>query len=93
MKSNLKFFKNLKLCQLINFLEMFLYDKKLVTTLSESVWRKRRFYYISKISNLFSEIIAIGLFNWEIFGKPKNFNIIELGPGDGSLIKVLITVF
>ena len=28
-----------------------------------------------------------------IFGKPKNFNIIELGPGDGSLTKVLLRSF
>ena len=27
------------------------------------------------------------------FWKPKNFNIIELGPGDGSLTKVLLEVF
>ena len=29
---------------------------------------------------------------WERFGKPKNLNIIELGPGDGSLMKILIEV-
>ena len=29
-------------------------------------------------------------FTWQIFGKPKNFNIVELGPGDGSLTKVLL---
>ena len=29
---------------------------------------------------------------WQILGKPKNFNIIELGPGDGSLTKVLLKV-
>ena len=27
---------------------------------------------------------------WETFGKPKNFNIVELGPGDGSLTKILL---
>ena len=44
-----------------------------------------------KISNLFSEMIALWIIStWQIFGKPKNFNIIELGPGDGSLIKVLL---
>ena len=41
------------------------------------------------ISKLFSEMIAVWIiYTWEIFGKPKNFNIIELGPGDGDLIKV-----
>ena len=30
---------------------------------------------------------------WELFGKPKYFNIIELGPGDGSLTNVLLRSF
>ena len=39
-------------------------------------------------------MIAIWIIStWEKFGKPKNFNIIELGPGDGSLTKVLLKVF
>ena len=43
------------------------------------------------ISNLFSEIITIWLIScWEKFGKPKSFNFVELGPGDGSFSKVLI---
>ena len=43
------------------------------------------------ISNLFSEILTIWLIScWEKFGKPKSFNFVELGPGDGSLIKVLV---
>ena len=43
------------------------------------------------ISNLFSEIITIWVIStWEKLGKPKNFNFVELGPGDGSLAKVFI---
>ena len=43
------------------------------------------------ISNLFSEIVTIWLIScWEKFGKPKSFNFVELGPGDGSFSKVLI---
>ena len=43
------------------------------------------------ISNLFSEIITIWVVStWEKLGKPKNFNFVELGPGDGSLAKVFI---
>ena len=30
---------------------------------------------------------------WEKFGKPKIFNVVELGPGDGSLTKVLLRSF
>ncbi len=43
------------------------------------------------ISNLFSEIVTVWLIScWEKFGKPKNFNFVELGPGDGSFTKVLV---
>ena len=46
------------------------------------------------ISNLFSEIIGIWITStWEEIGKPKVFNIVELGPGDGSLAKVLLDTF
>ena len=31
--------------------------------------------------------------SWESFGKPQNFNIVELGPGDGSLTNVLLRSF
>ena len=46
------------------------------------------------ISNLFSEIIGIWIVStWERLGKPKKLNLVELGPGDGSLAKVLIYTF
>ncbi len=46
------------------------------------------------ISNLFSEIISIWIVSsWQKLGKPKNFNFVELGPGDGSLSKVLVDTF
>ena len=46
------------------------------------------------ISSLFSEMIAIWIISfWEILEKPKKFNIVELGPGDGELCRVLIKTF
>ncbi len=43
------------------------------------------------ISNLFSEIITVWVVSaWEKLGKPKNFNFVELGPGDGSLARVFV---
>ena len=43
------------------------------------------------ISNLFSEIISIWVVStWEKLGRPKNFNFVELGPGDGSLAKIFV---
>ena len=53
--------------------------------------RKGDFITAPTISNLFSEIITVWLVScWEKLGKPKNFNFVELGPGDGSLTKVLV---
>ncbi len=47
-----------------------------------------------EISFLFSEIIAIWIISfWEHLDKPKKFNIIELGPGNGLLINVMIKTF
>ena len=58
-----------------------------------SFWKKGDFITAPKISNLFSEMIAIWIIStWEKFGKPKNFNIVELGPGDGSFIKIFLDV-
>ncbi len=46
------------------------------------------------ISFLFSEMIAIWTISfWESLGKPKRFNIVELGPGDGELCRVLLRTF
>ena len=43
------------------------------------------------ISNLFSEIITIWVVSiWEKLGKPKDFNFVELGPGDGSFAKIFV---
>tara|TARA_B100000989_G_scaffold236443_1_gene183323 strand:+ start:635 stop:1711 length:1077 start_codon:yes stop_codon:yes gene_type:complete len=56
--------------------------------------KKGDFVTSPTISNLFSEIIAIWIISsWEILGKPKIFNFVELGPGDGSLLEVLIRTF
>ena len=46
-----------------------------------------------KISKLFSEMIAIWIIStWE-FSINQKLNIIELGPGDGSLMKIILDVF
>ena len=51
---------------------------------------KGDFITAPKISNLFSEMIGIWLVStWENYGKPNSFKIVELGPGDGSLTKIL----
>ena len=56
--------------------------------------KKGDFVTAPTISNLFSEIIAVWVIStWEKLGKPKKFNFVELGPGDGSLAKVLVETF
>ena len=43
------------------------------------------------ISRLFSEMIAIWVFSfWQSLGSPKKFNLIELGAGNGEMMRVMI---
>ena len=95
MKSDIKFFKKSKLLPVDKFFKNVLYDNKSGYYASKLPFGEKGDFITSpKISYLFSEIIAIWIIStWELFGKPKNFNIIELGPGDGSLTNVLLRSF
>ena len=95
MKSNTKFFKKSKTLPVDEFFNNVLYDNKYGYYASRQPFGKKGDFITSpKISFLFSEMIAIWIVStWELFGKPKNFNIIELGPGDGSLTNVLLRSF
>ena len=74
------------------FVEKVLYEPKVGYYTSKDPFGENGDFITSPtISNLFSEIITIWLITtWEKMGKPKRFNFIELGPGDGSLTKILI---
>ena len=95
MKSDLKFFKNSKILPVDIFLSNVLYDNKYGYYKTKIPFGSKGDFITSpKISNLFSEIIAIWIISvWELFGKPRIFNIVELGPGDGVLMKILIQSF
>ena len=95
MKTNKIFFKNSKILPVDSFFKNVLYDKKFGYYNSKfPLGKKGDFITSPKISNLFSEMIAIWIISsWETFGKPKNFNIVELGPGDGSLASILLRSF
>ena len=95
MKPNLNFFKNSKKLPVDKFLNNVLYNNKFGYYSSRFPFgNKGDFITAPKISYLFSEMIAIWIIaSWELFGKPKNFNIVELGPGDGTLTNVLIRSF
>jgi cyclopropane-fatty-acyl-phospholipid synthase len=56
--------------------------------------RKGDFITSPGITYLFSELIALWIISlWEHLDKPKIFNVVELGPGDGQMCKTLIRVF
>ena len=95
MKNNSKFFKTKKFLPVDNFFMNVLYDKKFgYYTNNCTLGKKGDFITSPKISKLFSEIIAIWIISaWQILGKPKYLNVVELGPGDGSMIKDMLSVF
>ena len=95
MKNNSKFFKNSKDLPVDKFFYNVMYDKKKGYYNSKYPFGNRGDYITSpNISNLFSEMIAIWIVaTWEILGKPDKLNVVELGPGDGSLTKTLLSVF
>ena len=94
MRTNLKFFKKSKFLPVDKFFYNVLYDKKFGYYNSTNPFGPQGDFVTSpNISNLFSEMIAIWIIStWELFGKPKKINVVELGPGDGSLVRVLIEV-
>ena len=95
MNPNQIFFKKSKTLPTDKFFRNVLYDKKFGYYTSQIPFGQSGDFITSpKISSIFSEIIAIWIVSsWETFGKPKNFNIVELGPGDGSLAKILLKSF
>ena len=95
MISNKSFFNNSKVIPADQFIENVLYNKKVGYYSSKTPFGKKGdFLTAPGISNLFSEIIGIWLIStWYTLGRPKNFNIVELGPGDGTLMKILLKTF
>ena len=85
-------FKNKKLVSVDEFVEQALYEPNIgYYTKKIPFGSQGDFITAPTISNLFSEIITIWVVSaWEKLGKPKNFNFVELGPGDGSLAKVFV---
>ena len=76
--------------------------------IEESLYNKKYGYYMKKnplgqsgdfitapcISVLFSEMIAIWVISfWEKLNCPKQFNLIELGAGNGEMMRILVDTF
>ena len=83
---------NLSLEEYIN---LSLYDKKFgYYSRKKSFGKKGDFITAPNISRLFSEMIAIWSISfWESLGSPRKFNLIELGAGNGEMMKVIIESF
>ena len=74
------------------FINRSLYDKNSGYYIKKNpIGEKGDFITAPKISRLFSEIMAIWTITfWKSIGSPKKFNLIELGAGDGEMMKIFI---
>ena len=88
LKKNL----NLPLDQFINYS---LYDKKFGYYMKKDPFGSAGdFITAPNVSRLFSEMISIWTIRfWQSLGSPKKFNLIELGAGNGEMMKVIIESF
>ena len=77
------------------FIEESLYNKKYGYYMKKNPFGKNGdFITAPNISILFSEMIAIWVISfWEKLGCPKKFNLIELGAGNGEMIRILVDTF
>ena len=75
------------------FIEFALYDKKFGYYMKKNPFGKEGdFITAPNITRLFSEIIAVWVITfWKSLGSPKRFNLLELGAGNGEMMKIIIT--
>ena len=77
------------------FINYCLYDKKNGYYMKKNPFGKTGdFTTAPNISRLFSEMIAIWTISfWESLGSPKKFNLVELGAGNGTMMKIMVESF
>ena len=87
--------KNNDLFTLDKFIEESLYNKKYGYYMKKNPFGKEGdFITAPNISVLFSEMIAIWIISfWEKLDCPKQFNLVELGAGNGEMMRVLVNTF
>ena len=90
-----KFFPESKKISIDKFISNALYNKDHGYYSKKIPFGKKGDFITSPgISSLFSELIALWIILlWECMDKPKIFNIVELGPGNGQMCRVLLNVF
>ena len=87
--------KKNNLLSIDKYIEEALYNKKFGYYMTKDPFGKKGdFITAPNISILFSEMIAIWVISfWENLKCPKEFNLIELGAGNGEMMKILIKTF
>ena len=87
--------KKIALVTLDKFIEESLYNKKYGYYMKKNPFGKNGdFITAPNISILFSEMIAIWVISfWEELNCPKQFNLIELGAGNGEMMRILVRTF
>tara|TARA_Y100001935_G_C17292406_1_gene504203 strand:- start:404 stop:1450 length:1047 start_codon:yes stop_codon:yes gene_type:complete len=77
------------------FINLSLYNKKFGYYMKKDPFGKQGdFVTAPNVSRLFSEMIAIWIISfWENLGAPKKFNLVELGAGNGEMMKIMIESF
>ena len=87
--------KNNNLFTLDKFIEESLYNKKCGYYMKKNPFGESGdFVTAPNISILFSEMIAIWVISfWKKLDCPKQFNLVELGAGNGEMMNVLVNTF
>ena len=95
MNSLSKYFPKSKKIPIDKFISNALYDEKYGYYFKKNPLGKNGDFITSPgITSLFSEAIALWIISlWEHMDKPKVFNVVELGPGNGQMCKIFIKVF
>ncbi|UWI83013.1 class I SAM-dependent methyltransferase [Wolbachia endosymbiont of Howardula sp.] len=77
-----------------NFMDNALYHTEYGYYMNKlSIGKSGDFITSPDISQLFGEIIAVWIvLTWEKLGKPSQFSLVELGPGNGTLIYDIVRV-
>ena len=77
------------------FIDFALYDKKKGYYMQKNPFGlKGDFITAPNISRMFSEMIAVWILGfWENLGTPKKINLVELGAGNGEMMKIFLETF
>ena len=77
------------------FINFALYDKKKGYYMQKNPFGlKGDFITAPNISRMFSEMIAVWILSfWENLGTPKKINLVELGAGNGEMMKIFLETF